>query len=523
MVPVRQSVCAAVVALLAVAPPAGAADWRDGGFITDPDRHARASFHALSDGSGNALFTWNGYENVDPALSDDLRPHARARPARGDLTPPRVLSDRYEFVATSANDQGDLLVVSHAPERAGGRILVRSGRITGEFSDEQVVFETGPDERICHDSGQVGPDGRAIVIYGVAPPHRLSLDSPDAARCSLRMRMRASRTADFGPERRITEPGQAPFPVPIEFDREGRAVVAWAQHDRDAADATIRTLRVDPAAGTAEPQHVAVPAETAATGPLRLGVAGNGRTVIAFASRRPGGDAVRVAAAIGDTREGFGPASVLSGPAYLSAPADLDAAIGDDGTATVAWRAGNPRSYKVQAAIAGPDDELTSARTTSLSRSPGRVPQVTVGAGRATVAWIALVSGRGRSIEATSGRPGDGFERARVISETEVANRVPQVTSARRGAAWVVWGERLTDTTTYQFRVLKASKLSVRGGRFSRVLDVLRGRSGERIGSFEVVPLTGDGMLAAVERERERPNFSDWHGWWQLRTYGEGR
>jgi hypothetical protein len=525
--------CGAAAVLAGAAPAAQAADWRDGGFLTDPSKHARSSLETVTSGDGDAFFNWGGYEEVGPGSDDrDWRPRGRTRPSGGDPTAERLLSNRYERMGASANDQGDLLLVSHEPPQEGdffeGRILARSGTVRGGASDEQVVFATGPAERICGYRGAVGPDGRAIVLYGVAPPDPRLSSSADDSRCELRMRMRPSRETDFGPELTIGEPASR-LRTEIEFDGLGRAIVAWAQRGGDpralfvpgGGDATIGAVRADPAAGTAKRQDIAVPGETASDFGVSLGVAVDGRAVIGFASRRPGGEAIRVAAATGDTRAGFGPASVLSGPAYLRAARDLDTAIGDDGTTAVTWRAGTPLSYKVQAAVARSGEELSARSTTSLSRSRGRVPQASVGGGRVTIAWIALVSGRGRSIEATSGRAGEGFARARVISETEVSNRPPEVVRARRGAAWILWGERPTDSTTYQFRVLKASKRSVRGNRFSRVLDVLRGRSGERIGNFDAVPLTGDAMLATVERERPRPDRGDWHGWYQLRTYGE--
>ena len=61
----------AVVAAVMAATPARAADWADGGYITDPARAANPVTIAVTDG-GEAAFSWNGY-------GTDVRPLARRR------------------------------------------------------------------------------------------------------------------------------------------------------------------------------------------------------------------------------------------------------------------------------------------------------------------------------------------------------------------------------------------------------------------------------------------------------------
>lgn len=223
---------------------------------------------------------------------------------------------------------------------------------------------------------------------------------------------------------------------------------------------------------------------------------------------------MHVAAAVGDTSGRFAPGQILSGG---GTPAD--AAIGDDGTVGVTWRTG--RLPKVQVALAGPGQELTSRSTTTVSGTQARGPRMAIAAGRATVAWFRLVKGFGRAVEATHGRPGERLARARRISDTKVATVAPHVENSSHGASWIAWGARPVErpSTTY-FRVLKARKLTLRTGRFSRELDILRARANfndERLSfRYDVLPSRNGAMLATVHRVR--PGSSQF---FQVRTYGE--
>ena len=507
----RLAVGIAVVALMAAPPAADAADWRDGGLITDIGKQAQP-VRAVADGNGNAAFSWSGY------VEEGSRPYVSHRPAGGSLTAQRRLSDEYASILPFANAEGDLLLVSKEPVSDHRRLVVRAGTVAGPVGPVQPIFEGGDNERVCEFSAAVGPGGRALVVYGVSPPWEPSPVNYDADRCSLRARVRPTRDAPFGPEMRLSDPARVEA-IQARFDAGGRALVAWTQPMASTIDASIRAVRIDPVTGPSAQQEVAVPGETPSiqTRP-RLRVSANGRALIAFASRRPGGSGSHVAAANGDTASGFTPAEVMSGPAILQANygSDVDAAIGDDGTVSVVWRAGREASAKVQGAVAGPAEPLDATRTETLSRAQARGPRVTVGAGRATFAWFRLVPGAGRSIESRFARPGDGYSRVQRLSTREVTPRPPQVESARSGAAWITWGARPDSTTA--FAVLEARKLTVQTQRYSRILDILRARTNldELIASYDLVALPGDAMLAVVLRQR--PGSGQF---WQLRTYGE--
>jgi hypothetical protein len=425
----RFSRCATAGILLALVLPAGAgaADWRDGGIITDPDKAAQP-LDAVVDGSGDAAFAWSGY------FAEGSQPHMRRRPRSGALGSDVLLGTDSEALNAYGNREGDLLLASSEPLGTPRNVLVRTGTVRSDASGPEELFDGGAAQFVCGFTAAVGPGGRAIVLYGVAPPDPQSPASADFSRCSLRMRVRPGRGAPFGAEVQLTEPGQVEGSGAA-FDGAGRAIVTWIQ----PSSRTIRAVRVDPDTGVSAPQDVAVPGETPAGQiiPL-LRVAPTGRALLAFASIRPGASGIHVAAATGDTRAGFGDGQVLSGPAVLTANygSDLDAALGDDGTAAVVWRAGTNAAAKVQGAVVGPDQPLTSAATDTLSQAQARGPRVAVGAGRADVAWFRLVPGAGRSVEAASGRPG-GFGRATRISDSVVAAQPPEVevpTSAPRGS-----------------------------------------------------------------------------------------
>ena len=505
--------CAVALVVLAVPAGASAADWSDGGLLTDPAKQAQP-LDAVVDGSGDAAFAWSGY------FLEGSQPHMRRRPRSGALSSDVLLGTDSEDLNAYGNRDGDLLLVSSEPLGVPRNVLVRTGTVRSDPSGPEALFSGDDQHLVCAVRAAVGPGGRAIVVYGVAPPDPGTAGSADFNHCSLKMRVRPSRGAAFGPEVQLTDPARVEG-VDAAFDDAGRAIVAWSQPSSTA----IRAVRVDPDTGASAPQDVAVPGETPVLSiqPL-LRVAPTGRALLVFASQRPGGRGIHVAAATGDTRAGFGDGQVLSGPAVLATNtgSELDAALGDDGTAAVVWRAGTNAAAKVQGAVVGPGQPLTSAATDTLSGAQARGPRVAVGAGRADVAWFRLVPGAGRSVEATSGRPG-GFGRVTRISDAVVAARAPEVEVSDVGAAWFAWGERPIGPTQAVPTVLVSRKLTVTSGRFSRTLDVLRARTsaGENIGQFDVVPSNDDAMVAVVARQRPSDRAPDAREFWQLRTYGE--
>ena len=143
-----------------------------------------------------------------------------------------------------------------------------------------------------------------------------------------------------------------------------------------------------------------------------------------------------------------------------------------------------------------------------------------------------------RAVEATTVRPGRAFASPRRISTNAAISPFGlQVDVSARGAAWITWGAAPREGASTTFSALKSRKLTVRTGRFSRELTVLRARTGfrdERLTSnFQVLAGRGGSMLAVVERARTRasgeqpdpagPPVGPATGvnFFQLRTYGE--
>ena len=80
---VKRIALVAVATALVAAAPGRAADWTDGGYITDPARPANPVSIAVID-SGEAAFTWNGY-------GTDVRPLMRRRLPGQPLGNPQAL------------------------------------------------------------------------------------------------------------------------------------------------------------------------------------------------------------------------------------------------------------------------------------------------------------------------------------------------------------------------------------------------------------------------------------------------
>jgi hypothetical protein len=501
----RLAALVAALLTLAAAPPALAADWRDGGPITDPDEQANPLEVAV-DATGQAALAWSGYTSGDP------RPLLRRRPFGGSLGNPRALFQTAASVFPLAAGN-ETMTVLQQPLATPRQVLVQSFPADGTLQST-VIADAGGDGRICAVAGALAPNGVAVIVYGTRPGGDIP---PPGARCDLFARVRTAPAEPFGDPVALASAPEL-VGVDVALDAEGRGFVTWL----DAAAPSLRAARFDPAAGFAAEQSLDVPGERPdrITPPL-LRVGANGRALVAFPSRPAAGGSAHVAAATGDTATGFGATQVLSGPAILTANygRDFDAAAAADGTLGVTWRAGRDARARIQGALAGAGQPLTSARTEALSAYGARGARVTAGQGRVSVAWFRLVPGVGRAIEMTYGRPASGFGRARRISGAPVAVVPPHLATSARGASWITWGDRPVGSRQDLFAAWKARKLTLSTNALSRELDVLRARTnfrGERLTpSFTLVPTIGDGMLAGVLRARTDSAF------WQLRTYGE--
>src|SRR3954466_7476529 len=157
----RRALSLAILALLACAPGAGAADWRDGGIVTATDQIAQPVRPAVG-GGGDAAFAWAGY------FRSGSQPHVRTRPRGGTLGPDTLLSTDAEDIEAYANAEDDVLLTSAVPLGTPRRVVVRSGTVLNPTGSPQTLAATGSDF-LCTLDAAIGPGGRAVVIYGVAP------------------------------------------------------------------------------------------------------------------------------------------------------------------------------------------------------------------------------------------------------------------------------------------------------------------------------------------------------------------
>jgi hypothetical protein len=495
--------------LLAAVPAAGAADWKDGGAITDPAQTAQPLDVAV-DPQGEAAFVWSGYVQEE---GGDARPLLRRRAFGQPLGNPRALFGGSGSVSVRAA-AGEFLTTLQTPLSPPNQIFTQSHR-NGTITADQI-FVASPDERICAQATALAANGRAIVVYGVSSGGETP---PPGTPCELFARVRPAPGQPFEAAVHLGQTERFGGGVSVALDADGRGFVTW----RDPFANRLNAARYQPATGfDATPQILDVPGESPSGQPSPiLRVAPTGRAVVVFASRTVSGGHNHVAVATGDTHIGFAPTEVVSGPAVLTANygADLGAAIGADGTVGITWRAGRDAKARIQGLVAGPTELITADQTEALSAYGARGTRVTAGGGRVTMAWFRLVPGVGRAVEAAYGRPDDGLGSAKRISDGPVPPYPPLLTNSDRGATWIAWGFGLRDRSGDSSRVLQARKLTLSTNAYSRTLDVLRART--NIGEFVspvstlIVPTRDGAMLAAVARLRSQSRF------FQLRTYGE--
>ena len=492
---------AVVATALIAASPAGAADWTDGGYITDPARAANPVAIAVAD-SGEAAFSWSGY-------GTDIRPLARRRLPGQPLGATQTLFDGSASGSTIAAGEEFLTTIS-TPDPTANRILAQSRVGAGLTTD--TIVEISGDVRICALASAVAPNGTAVVVYGTSTGGETP---PPNTPCNLFARMRPARGQPFGAPVAIGATERFGGTTSVAMDADGRGFVTWISQSPLRLGATA----FSPASGfAAAPQVLNVPAESPATSPPPiLRIAPGGRAVVAFPSRSTSGS-VHISVAAGDTSTGFTPTTVVSGPTVLvtNFGYDFDGEIGEDGTFAATWRAGKDAKARIQGLVADPTEPIDSELTEALSDYGARGPRTAVAQGRATFAWYRLISGTGRVIESSFGRPADGIGSAKRISEPNAAIGAPHVTTAKRGETWIHWGSGEA-SNPQNFKVLEACKLTLGNNTYSRILDVLRAPSGTELSIFyAVAATTGGGMATSVDR-RNTPALLAF----QLRTYGE--
>jgi hypothetical protein len=371
------------------------------------------------------------------------------------------------------------------------------------FRPAQVLYDGDSEERICEDSLAISDSGRAVVVFTV------QADSPsgggEPGTCRVYAAVRARGSFEFGAPVQLSHAG-ADSPR-VALDAQGNGLVAW----HDAAAGTVAVVRL-PANGGFQPQQtLGIAGETvakAALGGLQLRVSGRtGHALVAFPTvKQPGGFSTRVAAAVGTTVAGFGPAAVLSDEASLEGQPPyqrhFDAAAGADGTLAVCWR-GGPKKRRVQIARAGPG-AMTMSRhdTTTVSRLHAANLALSIAdSGRVTLAWTRVVEHSRLAMEAASAARAKRFTKPRLLSKAVAPFTLPALAISSTGRAFLSWSDRAQSPTVHWS--------AARGAGFTRARRLSTGRG------VQLYPGRGGAMLAAVEHD---PGELDY---WQLLTLGE--
>jgi hypothetical protein len=150
-----------------------------------------------------------------------------------------------------------------------------------------------------------------------------------------------------------------------------------------------------------------------------------------------------IAAAIGDTRHGFGRPAVLSGQATT---VRFDAAAGPDGTRAVVWRGGRLKGHtRVQVARVGPGAEaITSRDTRTISRRRAADVALAIGdRGDVTVAWSRYLKYPGPTAVEVATAPRSGhFGKPQLVSSAGPGYGAhPQVAVNSDGDRFLAWIE----------------------------------------------------------------------------------
>ena len=262
----------------------------------------------------------------------------RARPSGGSFGDARTLpAASGEPVEPAGAANGDVVMAWRERPDPGsfaspGSLLKAAVRPAGsDFGDVQTVYDGGTQNSVCWWTTGISPGGEAIVVFGVD-----SSPASDSLDCSPHAAVRAPGSARFGAPVQIDDEPAFFRPV-VAFDERGNALIAW----RGRTTPAVKVARHPAGGGITAPQTVSVPDETSGALIVLRVSEPTGRAVLGFGSTNSD-DRLRVAAAIGDTTNGFAAPTVLSGPAALSSAQIgpfFDGAAGADGTLALVWRA----------------------------------------------------------------------------------------------------------------------------------------------------------------------------------------
>src|SRR3954451_533438 len=230
----RRILAIAFVLGLTLAPTAGAADWADGGSITHPAQTAQPLDVAV-DGQGQGGVGWSGYVQA----GGDARPRFRRRPFGQALGNPEALFGGSGTVAIRAAGDEFLLTLA-TPLGTPQQLFTRSFR--GGIGGADTIAGAAPGERFCAQDTALGPNGRAIVVYGLSPGGDTP---PPGTPCTLYARVRPAPGQAFEPRVQIGQSERFGGGVSVELDAEGRGFGSW----RDAFAGRVNATRYDPATG----------------------------------------------------------------------------------------------------------------------------------------------------------------------------------------------------------------------------------------------------------------------------------
>jgi hypothetical protein len=495
---------AIVLGLLLFALPgsAHAATWKPAGVIAKTT-YEDLSFAATVDRSGDALFAWS------PPGSGLF---SRTRQRRGPLQPAAAVSPTNVDVVElelAGNASGEAVMAWPAPLDIGGesrREVVALRPPGGKFGPPQTLFEGvfQGGGRICFNQAAISDNGTAMVVFGDFVP----FDG-----CRLFAAVRTPDSAQFEQPVELA-PAKAVARLPqVAFDARGNALLVWGE--RNEQGNAIETMRYLPKAGGFQPkQEIGIPGEelgAVTPGPLLLRISGpTGAAIVTYASMNRSTGAKHIAAAIGSTRDGFGPVAKLSGRVKMkfAPPQNLTAAAGVDGTLAVAWRSGTNDHNKIQVARVGPGAEsITSLDTKTLSRDKAfEVALAIADDGRVTVAWTRFIHfPRPFAVETATGAPSEPFTRAQRLSSKGAS--LPAVATSSRGDQFLAWLE-----TTGRKQTAHWAKASRRDGQFGRPRKLSAARGIADVSLYR-------GRLGAMLATIFRSHVDDSE--WSLLTYGE--
>lgn len=344
---VRVLLATALVAALAAAAPAAAADWTRQVRITP--RHTLATDMSLAlDARGNAVAV--GSLDDPPNGSIDYITVTYSARGRGPFGPPEKLLDYFHSPLAAFDADG----AAHVALYDDGSLDEFERPPGGEFGPRRQIGSGGGPSQLT-----LSPAGDLFVVWFALPS--------DAARAVLRVAVRLRGATRFGPGQRVSARAGRPIESRLALDRAGNAMLVWSTvHRREDGNRVVRLVySLRPRGGAFGPRH-------------RLGVMATTRSSFALGSNRAGrtvavwqalGDGHReLRAALGSVASGFAPSMRLV-RGRADAPA---AAVAPSGDALVVWPKGNgddwPYSYaktahaSVSVATAPPGEDLGSPR-----------------------------------------------------------------------------------------------------------------------------------------------------------------